>query len=580
MAKYKMTWKMWFLLVCLVASLFAINPLGYFQSGVMVKSVQDKSSASDAGLAKGQIITAMNDIPIDSFQNYSSVIENVFLGVTKENITIATDRASYGYEGYNLGIDINEDLTISSISAELSSLNMTLNETLRSIDSQAIVNRSDFYNIKTQLDQKTKLKITTNKGTIVFFASTPEFNVGEIPKTRLKAGLDLAGGAKALVQPEGKLTQAQMNDLITVSKERLNVYGLADIAVRPAADLSGNNYMIVEVAGASPNELQELIGKQGKFEAKIGSEDVFIGGKDDIKSVCRNDASCSGVQSCQQSSGGYYCNFQFVIYLSQAAAQKQADITSKLNINVTSNGERVLSEPLNLYLDDKLVDSLQIDAGLKGRSDATSISIRGPGTGLTEQEAFANAQANMLKLQTVLITGSLPFKLHIVKLDSISPLLGQEFIDSILLAGLGAALGVALIIFLRYKRLAYALPILFTVGSEIFIILGVAAAINWNLDLVSIAGILAAIGTGVDNQIVIIDESRNQKVSHTLKEKIKRAFFIIFGSFSTAFVAMIPLWWAGAGMVRGFAVTTIIGICIGVFITRPAFSDFITQVVQ
>ncbi len=187
----------------------------------------------------------------------------------------------------------------------------------------------------------------------------------------------------------------------------------------------------------------------------------------------------------------------------------------------------------------------------------------------------------MAKLQTVLITGSLPFKLEVVKLDSISPVLGDEFIKNIFLAAIGAAIGVAIVIFIKYRKLSFAAPMLFVAGSEIFITLGIASAINWNMDLSSIAGIIAAIGTGINDQIVIVDEaSKAESASFSLKERIKRAFFIVFGCFSTLFVAMIPLWWAGAGMIRGFAVTTIIGITLGVFITRPAFSDMISQIVQ
>ena len=295
MAKIKMTWKVWFLVVCLVASLFAINPLGYFQHGVLVKSVSDPSTAKDAGLSAGLIIQSINDVPTLSIENYSSTISSIFMGVSQQNITLTTDRGTYRYSAYDLGISVDNNLTITSISSDLSNLNLSTNETVKSIDSQEITNKSVFDSVSSSLNEQIKLKIATNKGTVVFFATHPEFTVSAIPKTRLKAGLDLAGGAKALVQPEGKLTQAQMTDLITVSKERLNVYGIADINIRPATDLSGNNYMIVEIAGASPAELQDLIGKQGKFEAKIGSESVFIGGKDDIKSVCRNDASCSGI---------------------------------------------------------------------------------------------------------------------------------------------------------------------------------------------------------------------------------------------------------------------------------------------
>lgn len=184
----------------------------------------------------------------------------------------------------------------------------------------------------------------------------------------------------------------------------------------------------------------------------------------------------------------------------------------------------------------------------------------------------------MAKLQTVLITGSLPYKLEIVKLDSISPLLGKDFIKNIFIASIVSFFAVALVIFVRYRKIKYSIPVIITLISEIWIILGVAALIKWNLDLASIAGIIASIGTGVNDQIIILDESSKKTASISMKEKIKNAFFIIFGAFSTNAVAMIPLWWAGAGIIRGFAVTTLIGISIGVFVTRPAFANFISQI--
>ena len=100
--------------------------------------------------------------------------------------------------------------------------------------------------------------------------------------------------------------------------------------------------------------------------------------------------------------------------------------------------------------------------------------------------------------------------------------------------------------------------------------------IKWNLDLPSIAGILATIGTGVDSQIVILDEAR-KNVSLSLKERIKRALFIIIAAYATALASLVPLGWAGAGLFKGFAITTIIGITAGVFISRPAFAEIIRK---
>ena len=46
-------------------------------------------------------------------------------------------------------------------------------------------------------------------------------------------------------------------------------------------------------------------------------------------------------------------------------------------------------------------------------------------------------------------------------------------------------------------------------------------------------------------------------------------------AYATIFVAMLPLVFAGAGLLKGFAITTLIGVTIGVFITRPAYSKFV-----
>ena len=423
-------------------------------------------------------------------------------------------------------------------------------------------------------NESKKLDIKTDKNEYIFLTDeSPKITVENVPRTNLRTGLDLRGGARALVEPNASLSDSQLDDLIQVSRNRFNVYGLSDINIKAVSDLSGKKYMLVEVAGATPGDLEELVAKQGKFEAKVGNISVFEGGKGDIADVCRNDASCAGISQCNPSQGGYTCEFRFTIYLTESAAQRHADITE--NISLDNTGQ-YLVDKLYLHVDDKEVDSLLISANLRGQV-TTQISIQGPGTGLTQEEALINARTNMNKLQTVLITGSLPYKLNIVKLDTISPTLGKDFSRLLLLAGLASILLVSVIIFFRYKNIKVSLALLATSFSEIIIILGIAALIRWNLDLPSIAGILATIGTGVDSQIVIMDESR-KSFQLSLKERMKRALFIIVSSYLTSVVALIPLYWAGAGLFKGFAITTIIGISAGVFIARPAFAEMIRKI--
>ena len=411
---------------------------------------------------------------------------------------------------------------------------------------------------------------------ILFSKDPPAITVSEIPKTSIKTGLDLSGGSRAIVQAKDKqLSTQEVNDLVAITNNRINVYGISDVQVSSISDLSGNNFMSVEIAGASPTDLQSLLEEQGKFEAKIGNETAFIGGDRDIASVCRNDATCAYIENCQQSQEGYFCSFRFTVYLSEAAAERHAAITDKLEVNVTAEGG-YLEKSLDLFLDDVLVDTLLISEGLKGRV-TTQISISGSGTGNTEEEAYEATEESMNKLQTILITGSLPYKLEIVKLDTISPTLGNDFTKSILIAGLVALLAASLVVFIRYRDVKASLALILVSFSEIIIILGVASLIEWSIDLASIAGILATIGTGFDDQIVILDEAR-QKTVLSIKQKLRRAYVIIMGAYFTALVSLLPLIKAGAGLFKGFAITTIIGISIGVFITRPAFSEIVKRI--
>lgn len=477
-----------------------------------------------------------------------------------------------------IGPSFKSGVVVNSVGKNSSALQegISAGDIIKSVNGQIVSSKEDYAKIIsgifTSAEEK-KVEIVTNNGEAILFTNqTPDIVVGDMPKTNIKLGLDLQGGARALIQADQKLTDSELGDLIAVSQNRFNVYGLSDIQIRGVSDLSGNKFMLIEVAGATPSDLEELVAKQGKFEAKVGNESVFIGGKEDIADVCRNDASCAGITSCEPYQDGYVCQFRFALYLTEKAAKKHAEITAK--VPVDSSG-KYLADKLYLYVDGQEVESLLIGTDLKGKV-TTDISIQGSENGKTQEEAVRNARENMKKLQTILITGSLPYKLEIAKLDTISPALGKDFVNIILLAGAASILAVSVIIFIRYRRINASLALLFTSFSELIIILGLAALLRWNLDLPSIAGILATVGTGVDSQIIILDEAR-KSISISAIERMKRALFIIFSAFFTAVVAMLPLLSAGAGLFKGFALTTIAGITIGVLISRPAFAEIIRR---
>ncbi len=556
------------LLLSLLFALVAISPHPW-NEGAAIRAVAKGSAAELSGIpsptakiqpvARERVI-AINNQPIsDAADYYAAVDAIVALGVnrsftlqTNKNLYSVTTRAEYEtiildeLELVNVTVPIFDEET-----------NETVNVTT------------------TEERNKSEQRFVGVQGI--------GLTVYDAPTTNIRQGLDLSGGSRVILQPRERVDAVDLELIVENIKQRLNVFGLSDILVRTAKDLSGQEFIIVEIAGANKDEVWELLAQQGKFEARIGNDTVFRGGDKDVTYVCRT-AQCSGIDptvGCAPSMDGWSCRFRFSISLSPSAAQRQAAVTSGLSVVVDQRGG-YLSQPLDLFLDDEFVDSLQIAADLKGRA-LTDIEISGSGSGRTQQEAIQESLANMKKLQTVMVTGSLPVQLDIVKSDSVSPVLGHGFVKNAILVGLLAILAVGVIIFVRYGELRLSLPTVITMASEAILILGFAALVGWNLDLAAIAAIIIAIGTGVDHQIVIADETLRGESSDeasTWKERLTRAFFIITASYLTVVAAMLPLWFAGAGMLRGFALTTIVGVSIGVFITRPAFAAIVEEMIK
>ncbi|MGM5481206.1 MAG: hypothetical protein ACQESE_02225 [Nanobdellota archaeon] len=550
------------LLIALVIAGFAISPQ-FSSDGVAIQSIEEDSAAQKAGIESPEsgtmptnleVLLSINNKGIDSVADYYSFVDGV---PPNSTLLFKTNHDTYRIQTeplYNVTVLNETELVTKTVQRFDNETNTTVNETI------------------TEEVNKT-IKDVIGTAPIGLRAI-------EAPSNNVRKGLDLEGGTRVILEPEEAVSDEDLDFIKSNIRERLNVFGVSDVIVRSVKDISSDTYIIVEIAGVSQEDVRKLLSQQGKFEAKVGNETVFRGG-DDVVYVCKS-AECSGLDPnnrCQQDSDGeWFCNFRFSISLSQEAAERQADATKDLDVIYPSAGQSgYLSKNLSLYLDDSLVDQLRISEDLKGE-DATEISITGSGNGPNQQAAVENTLTEMKELQTVLVTGSLPVKLSITQSNSISPVLGEEFVDNALLIGGLAILGVVLVITIRYKRLVISIPTVVAMVSEVILLLGFAALIGWRLDLAAIAGIIIAVGTGVDDQIIIIDETLTKKRSTrsmSWLQKLKQAFGIIMMAYFTTVVAMLPLWWSGAGLLKGFALTTIVGVTFGVFITRPAFASIL-----
>jgi len=546
--------RVWLLIIFLFFAFISISPNG--QEGVAIRGITPDSSADDAGIFSPsknsrpldyEVILSVNSVRVKNVNEYYAAVENL---AANETISIRTDQTSYF-------------LTVQP-QVEIIQTNNTITREIEELI-QEEVNGST---INTTITST----ITENETiTNIIGIRDIGLSVSDAATSNIRKGLDLEGGVRVLLQPEEQVDQETMDRVKDGLEQRLNAFGLNDVVIRVSGDLSGNSFILVEIAGMQKDEVASIIGSQGKFEARINDSVVFRGGED-ITYVCRS-ADCSGIdpyQGCQAYSEGTQCTFFFTIQLTPEAAQNHADITGKLALVPGQGGNSYLSSPLDLFLDGQLMNSLQIGASLRGRAE-TTIQISGAGAGISRDAAVLNALEEMKQLQAVLETGSLPVKLDVVKIDSLSPVLGREFLKNAFSTGILALVAVGGMIFIRYRTWKVAVPAVIASFCEVILLLGIASLFGTNIDLAAIAGIIIVVGTSVDHQIVIADELLGSSQKNA-KLRIKDAFFIIMAAFFTTLVAMVPLWFAGAGILKGFALTTIYGVSIGVFITRPAYA--------
>ncbi|NYT06617.1 MAG: preprotein translocase subunit SecD, partial [Methanomicrobiales archaeon] len=103
------------------------------------------------------------------------------------------------------------------------------------------------------------------------------------------------------------------------------------------------------------------------------------------------------------------------------------------------------------------------------------------------------------------------------------------------------------------------------------------------LDLASIAGLIAVLGTGIDQLVVITDEVLHEgrvPSPNLYLKRLARALGIIMVAATTTFIAMLPLALMDLSTLKGFAIVTILGVLIGVLITRPAYGKIIMGILS
>jgi len=173
------------------------------------------------------------------------------------------------------------------------------------------------------------------------------------------------------------------------------------------------------------------------------------------------------------------------------------------------------------------------------------------------------------KIESILKGGSLPVQISLGSKTTLPASLGSEFLKLSLIGLISALIAMSLLIGIRYMKGKIILPIIVISVTELIILLSLLG--SFTIDLAAMAGIIAAIGVGIDAQIIITDELL-KKTGQKLMEKMDNAFAIIKMNVIVAIVAMLPLLFSGLVEVIGFAISTILGALLGFLLSRPAYA--------
>ena len=384
------------------------------------------------------------------------------------------------------------------------------------------------------------------------------------------------------------LTVETVDETKNVLDSKLNRLGLQDIRVR----VVDNKYILIDLAGMDVATAQDVVGKPGKFEIRIQTDN------NQTIHVLYGDAVASVDIPQGDRSGGW--GVPFTLSEEGAAVFQKAAIDAGAVKNPDAH-------PISMYLDKDEVFSAPLAAELAG--SLSKVPVR------TLEARVGSGDAGSTKAKELYIhlrEGALPVNVAIVGSGQVSAALGKQFKVQMVIAGLIALLAVAAMVFYRYREKRIVLPMVATSFSEVVMMLGIWSLggiwFGWQLDLASLAGIIMVIGTGVDQLVIITDElirggeavpaasdrSIKERAAEAAEKsgagkavatsskvylsRLSRAFTIILGAAATTAVAMLPLLYMGFGALTGFALIIIVGVILGTAIARPAYGRIIGHI--
>ncbi|HIC92370.1 MAG TPA: preprotein translocase subunit SecD [Syntrophaceae bacterium] len=567
------------LLLCVFAALFAIYV--YPPPPVTAKVNADIDESAVSSFLKKELGAEVNYEGEGIYEIRPGVSEERLSEALKGINGSIAEKANE--EPFFYGAGLNGNLRFGLDLVGGTQLELKLEGILVRIDAPASVNASTVREfLEKELDTEVTPYKTDKEGTY-------EYEIRKrVTKEQLSEVLKGINGTIAK-KPTGEdffeeaVTQGTIDETRQIIDTKINMLGLASTTIRTV----GNNLMIIDFAGIDIRTAKDIVGNPGKFEIRMQTEGV--GG--DVRKGQRLEEIDNITAHVMYGSEG----IERVETVPKSQTQSwRGEVIEEWGapFSLTEEGATALRDSaiehgainnpadhqLAMLLDDEVVYSAPIADDACKRLEEELIYSWTANTG-TGDEGKSDARELIIHLKA----GALPVNVKVIGSGEVPAYLGAKFKEGAIIAGLFALISVTLVVFLRYREKKIVLPMFFALLSEVILILGFATVFNWQLDLPSIAGIIAVIGTGVDQLVIITDEvlSGGRSSTRMYRKRISFAFGIIFVSAATTIVAMSALAYAtyqALTALTGFALVIIVGLLFGILITRPAYARIIETI--
>lgn len=375
----------------------------------------------------------------------------------------------------------------------------------------------------------------------------------------LNLGLDIKGGVTVAYEVKSDLEGDELRVLVdqtrTMLAERVNELGLSE----PNVYVEGERRIVVDLPGVqNAQDALEVIGTTALLEfAQVQKGSITETGEKYDEKTMKIIFSGQNVKDAKAVADEY--NKPAVsLTFDKEAAGIFADVTAE---SVLFNGQ------IAIMLDKKIISAPMVPQVI---TDGSCI-IQGNFTAEEAQE-----------LAMLIRGGALPAEIEEVQTDAIGPKLGQDALDTSIMASyIGCALVVLFMIF--YYRLPGVVASISLV-LYITLVMMLLVGLNATLTLPGIAGIVLTVGMAVDANVIIFERIREElKEGKTYRAALShgysKAMMTIVDSNVTTLIAGVILFNFGQGAIKGFAVTLMIGIIVSMFtaivVTRWIMNQFV-----